>query len=284
MEQWGRTVDGIADYVFIRPLAEGNHGQYYLATPPARLGLEASAVVVKVVAGQTTSETFSKATRELKAFAAVRSPYLVRLFDAGQQAGTFFYAMEWLERGSLAAPSQELSKDAARKAVADVARAAHALHEAGIVHQDIAPENVLLTEDGGRLADLGLAKVLQPGVTVTSLGSRSIGAVEYVDPAMLAGGQPSRLTDVYSLGMTLHRALAGTGMFGDIASSQPMMAMRAVLAGTPRLDPSLGPEEAALIKACVDADLSHRPRTALEVAERIDALPVPVGSLPAVAG
>jgi serine/threonine protein kinase len=277
-------VDGIADYVFIRPLAEGNHGQYYLATPPSRLGLEAKNVVVKVVAGQTTSETFNKATRELKAFAAVRSPYLVRLYDAGQQAGTFFYAMEWLERGSLAAPASELSKDAARKAVADVARAAHALHEAGIVHQDIAPENVLLTEDGGRLADLGLAKVLQPGVTVTSLGSRSIGAVEYVDPGMLAGGQPSRLTDVYSLGMTLHRALAGTGMFGDIASSQPMMAMRAVLAGTPKLDPSLGPEEAALIKACVDPDLSHRPRTALEVAERIDALPVPVGSLPAAAG
>jgi serine/threonine protein kinase len=277
-------VDGIADYVFIRPLNEGNHGQYYLAKPPARLGLEATNVVVKVVAGQTTQETFSKATRELKAFAAVRSPYLVRLYDAGQQTGTFFYAMEWLERGSLAAPSSELTKDAARKAVADVARAAHALHEAGIVHQDIAPENVLLADDGGRLADLGLAKVLQPGVTVTSLGSRSIGAVEYVDPAMLAGGQPSRQTDVYSLGMTLHRALAGVGMFGDISSAAPMMAMRAVLAGTPKLDPALGPDEAALIKACIDPDLSRRPRTALEVAERIDALPVPAGSLPAAAG
>jgi hypothetical protein len=92
------------------------------------------------------------------------------------------------------------------------------------------------------------------------------------------------MTDVYSLGMTLHRALAGTGMFGDIASSQPMMAMRAVLAGTPRVDPSLGPEEVALIKSCVDSDLSHRPRTALEVASRIDALPVPAGSLPAATG
>jgi eukaryotic-like serine/threonine-protein kinase len=273
-------VDAIADYKFIRPLGEGNHGSYYLATPPPRLGLDATSVVVKVVAGQTTSETFTRATRELKAFAAVRSPYLVRLYDAGQQAGTFFYAMEWLERGSLAEPAGELSKDAARRAVADVARAAHALHEAGIVHQDIAPENVLLTADGGRLADLGLAKVLQPGVTVTSIGSRSIGAVEFVDPAMLAGGQPSRLTDVYSLGMTLHRALAGSGMFGEIPD-QPMMAMRAVLAGSPKADPSLDPAEAALIKACVDPDLSRRPRTALEVAERIDALPVPTGSLPA---
>ena len=189
--------------------------------------------------------------------------------------------MEWLERGSLAEPAQELSKDDARKAVADVARADHALHEAGIVHQDIAPENVLLADDGGRLADLGLAKVLAPGVTVTSIGSRSIGAVEYVDPAMLAGGQPSRLTDVYSLGMTLHRALTGRGMFGAIPADKPMMAMRAVLAGNPKIDPSLGSVEATLIKACVDPDLSHRPRTALEVAERIDALPVPSGSLPA---
>ncbi len=273
-------MDGIADYTFIRPLGEGNHGRYYLATPPARLGLDTASVVVKVVAGQTTSETFARATRELKAFAAVRSPYLVRLFDAGQQAGTFFYAMEWLERGSLAEPTGELTKDAARKAVADVARAAHALHESGIVHQDIAPENVLLTADGGRLADLGLAKVLQPGVTVTSIGSRSIGAVEFVDPAMLAGGQPSRLTDVYSLGMTLHRALAGKGMFGDIPADQPMMAMRAVLAGSPKVDPALGPEETTLIKACVDPDLANRPRTAGEVVERIDALQAPTGVLP----
>jgi serine/threonine protein kinase len=274
-------VDGIADYTFIRSLREGNHGQYYLAVPPPRLGLDDTNVVVKIAAGQATAETFRLATRELKAFAAVRSPYLVRLYDAGQQTGTFFYAMEWLERGSLAEPAYELSKDEARKAVADVARAAHALHEAGIVHQDIAPENVLLTGDGGRLADLGLAKVLQPGVTVTSIGRRSYGAVEFVDPAMLVGGQPSRLTDVYSLGATLHRALAGKGLFGDIPDDQPMMAMRAVLAGSPKMDPSLKPEEAALIKACIDPDLSRRPRTALEVADKIDALPVPTGTLPA---
>ncbi len=273
-------MEGIADYTFIRPLGEGNHGRYYLAVPPPRLGLEASAVVVKVVAGQTTSDTFTRATRELKAFAAVRSPYLVKLFDAGQQAGTFFYAMEWLERGSLAEPAGELSKEDARKAVADAARAAHALHEAGIVHQDIAPENVLLAPDGGRLADLGLAKVLQPGVTVTSIGSRSIGAVEYVDPAMLAGGQPSRLTDVYSIGMTLHRALSGQGMFGEIPADKPMMAMRAVLAGNPKVDSSLGPQAAGLIRSCVDPDLSNRPRTAQEVAERIDALPAQPGVVP----
>ena len=122
--------------------------------------------------------------------------------------------------------------------------------------------------------------MLQPGVTVTSIGSRSIGAGEFVDPAMLAGGAPSRLTDVYSIGMTLHRALAGRGMFGEIPSDQPMMAMRAVLAGSPKIDPSLGPDEAALIKACVDPDLANRPRTAQDVADRIEALPPQSGLVP----
>jgi serine/threonine protein kinase len=265
------TPAGIADYVFVRPLGDGNHGTYHLAVPPARLKLDAEYVVVKVLAGQTTADTFRRATRELKAFAAVRSPYLVRLFDAGQQGGTFFYAMEWLPRGSLAVPAGPVSRAEALRAVAHAARAAHDLHEAGIVHRDINPDNVLLAADGGRLADLGLAQVLQPGVAVTGIGR--VESVEYVDPVVLGGGLPSRVTDVYGLGMTLHRALAGVGMFGEIPSDQPMMAMRAVLSRSPAAADSLSPEEAALVEACVSGDFAQRPHTALDVAERIEALP-----------
>src|SRR3954447_13612062 len=121
---------GIAGYRFVRPLGDGTHGTYHLARPPARLQLDSEFVVVKVLAGQTTADTFRRATRELKSFAAVRSPYLVRLFDAGQQGGTFFYAMEWLPKGSLGAPSEPVSKQEALRAVSHAARAAHDLHEA----------------------------------------------------------------------------------------------------------------------------------------------------------
>src|SRR3954451_905149 len=145
------TPAGIADYVFVRPLGDGNHGTYHLAKPPGRLKLNSEYVVVKVLAGQTTADTFRRATRELKAFAAVRSSYLVRLFDAGQQGGTFFYAMEWLPKGSLAGPTEPLSRTEALRAVAHAARAAHDLHESGIVHRDINPDNVLIAADGGRL-------------------------------------------------------------------------------------------------------------------------------------
>lgn len=270
------TPAGIADYVFVRVLGDGNHGTYHLARPPARLSLDSEFVVVKVLAGQTTADTFRRATRELKAFAAVRSPHLVRLFDAGQQGGTFFYAMEWLPRGSLASPAEPLTHPDALRALASAARAAHDLHEAGIVHRDINPDNVLLADDGGRLADLGLAQVLQPGVAVTGIGR--VESVEYIDPVVLGGGQPSRLTDVYGLGMTLHRALTGSGMFGDIPADQPMMAMRAVLSRSPEPAEGLTDEQRALIEACVSGDFALRPRTALDVAERIDALPSTSGA------
>ena len=129
----------------------------------------------------------------------------------------------------------------ALRAVACAARAAHDLHEAGIVHRDINPDNVLLADDGGRLADLGLAQVLQPGVAVTGIGR--VESVEYIDPVVLGGGQPSRLTDVYGIGMTLHRAISGEGMFGQIAADQPMMAMRAVLSRSPSPSPPLAPRK-----------------------------------------
>ena len=57
------TPTGIADYVFVRPLGDGNHGTYHLATPPARLRLDSEYVVVKVLVGQTTADTFRRATR-----------------------------------------------------------------------------------------------------------------------------------------------------------------------------------------------------------------------------
>jgi serine/threonine protein kinase len=273
-----QDVDSIADYAFVRALSEGNHGTYHLARTPPRLRLDAEFVVVKVVAGTTTTDTFRRATRELKAFAAVRSPYLVRLFDAGQQGGVFYYAMEYLPLGSLAAPAQPLSRPEVLRAVAHVARAAHALHDAGIVHRDIKPENVLLAEDGGRLSDLGLAQLLQPGVTLTGMGP--IGSLEYVDPAVLRGERASRQTDVYSVGMTLHRALTGRSVYGDLPDDQPLLAMRAVLSGTPVIDSSLGPEDRAVIAACISEDAAQRPHSALEVAERVEALP---GAVPAVA-
>ena len=151
------------------------------------------------------------------------------------------------------------------------ARAAHDLHEAGIAHRDIKPANILLTDDGAKLADLGLVQVLAPGQTITGLGA--IGSVEYLDPAIMRGERASRATDIWALGVTLHRVLSRQGRLRRAARpATRLLAVRRVLSSPPTLDPSLSEAEADLVRRCLDPDLTARFRTAAEVADALDAL------------
>jgi serine/threonine protein kinase len=131
---------------------------------------------------------------------------------------------------------------------------------------------VLVTDEGGKLSDLGLARVLTPGVTLTGMAGAA--SVEYLDPALLRGERPSRATEVFALGATLHRALTGHGLYGELRENEPLLAIRKVMASQPTIAPGLSDEEAALIRACL-APPGERPATALEVAERLEAMAAP---------
>ncbi|MDP9844503.1 serine/threonine-protein kinase [Streptosporangium lutulentum] len=257
-------MEGIADYEFVRSLGAGEHGEFYLAKRPGRLPVEVDLVAVKVM-GDTGDDAFRRATGELRAFAAVRSPYLVRLYDAGRQGGIFYYSMEYLPEGSLAHPAEPPSRERVLRSVACVARAAQALHEEGIVHGDIRPGNVLLTELGGKLSDLGLSRVLTPGVTVTGMGD--VGSVEFADPAMLQGERPTPAGDVWSLGATLHRTVTGAGLYGELPARDPLLTLRKVYGTPPSVDADLEPELSGLVHACL-GDEAERP-TAGGVADRL---------------
>jgi serine/threonine protein kinase len=266
---------GIADYRFVRLLGAGSHGAFYLAVRPSRLPVDAQYVAVKVLSGPNGQDRFRRATCELAAFATVKSSYLVTLYDAGQQGDDLFFSMEYAPAGSLAAPTEPISAHAALAAVADAARGAHALHDAGMAHNDIKPGNVLLCDGGGRLSDIGLSQVLMPGLMVTGLGRA--GSVEYFDPAVVKGELPSRATDIFALGATLHRALTGAGLYGELPADDPILAMRTVLSRAPVISDSLPGEVKDLIACAVDANPAARPQTAAEFAERIDAVAAQVG-------
>jgi serine/threonine protein kinase len=262
-------VDRIADYELIRSLGWGNHGQFFLARKPARLPVDVEYVAVKVFAGTSTDATFRRATRELQAFAAVRSPYIVSLYDAGQHDGVLYYSMEYLERGSLATPDKPVSQQEAITAVRDAALAVAALHAAGMVHRDIKPGNIMLTESGGKLSDLGLAHVIAPGVTVTGMGP--VASIEYTDPEQLQGAPASPATDIWALGVTLHRVLTGKGIYGqDLPADDGLLALRRVMSATVQLAPELSQGAAELIGACL-GPADQRP-TAEEFAQRASAL------------
>jgi eukaryotic-like serine/threonine-protein kinase len=262
-------LEGIADYRFLRSLGQANHGEFFLASPPARLGLLDAYVTVKVVDGPTPADTFRRATRELRAFAVVICPQLVTIHDAGQDGDRFYYAMEHTDLGSLGRPAQALQRAQVLTAVADAARAASALHQAGMAHRDIQPTNVWLYPEGGKLADLGLAQVLEQS-TVTGLGQ--IGSVEFMDPDILRGQSASQATDIWALGATLHWALTGHGLFGVLPPDEPLLGIRAVLSGAPTLASSLRPQDRAVVERCL-APPATRFATAADVAAAIDALP-----------
>ncbi|QZY30463.1 serine/threonine-protein kinase [Nocardioides coralli] len=263
-------MDGVADYRFVSSLGEMGHGQFYLAHTPQRLGLETPLVGVKVFEQATDEDTLRRATRELRAFAAVSSPYLVKLLDAGRDGSWFYYATEHCPGGSLAAPTRPLGRPEQLAAIGRAARGAHALHEAGMVHRGIHPGSILLTDDGARLADLGLADVLDPTTSVTGLGPA--GAVEFIDPAVLAGETASPASDIWSLGVTLHKVLTGTGLYGDLPTHDALLAVRRVLTAPPQVSSELAPREAELVSSCVAPDPGNRPGSALAVAEEIERL------------
>ena len=225
---------------------------------------------MKVLSINASDDAFRRVANELQLFASVLSDQLVTLHDAGQQSGRLFYAMEFFPHGSLGKPSIELTRADVLRAVADAARAAHALHESGVAHRDIKPANVMLVDGGGKLGDLGLAQILSPGQTVTGIGP--IGSIEYMEPGVVLGEQAGRASDIWALGVTAHRSLTGRSVFGEIPSGELIAALRHVLQTEPELDDGLSPGDAAAIEACLRPDRADRPATAAEVATMFDEL------------
>jgi serine/threonine protein kinase len=263
-------VEQIADYRLVRSLGEGNHGEFFLAETPERLGIAAEHVAVKVLTEMTVDDALRRMGRELKVFASVSSPYLVRVLDAGQDRDRLFYSLAYYPLGSLAEPSHPLGRDERLRAVVHACRAAHALHEAGVAHRGIKPANVLLHEDGAHLSDLGLAEVLSPGQTVTGVGP--IAAVEFLDPGIIRGEAASRASDIWSLGVTLHWALVGTGLYGDLTGVQPLVAVRRVLTSSPEISDRLQPAERRVLEAALAPRPADRPATADELARMVEDL------------
>ena len=96
--------------------------------------------------------------------------------------------------------------------------------------------------------------------------------MEYLEPALLMGERGSRASDLWSLGLTLHRGLTGVSAYPNLSSTDALLAVRTVLSSRPVLDASLDPRDAAVIARCLAPQATDRPATALELAEELEAL------------
>lgn len=258
----------IADYEFVRELGSGNYGTYWIARTPARLALPDELCAVKVLAAQASGDAFKRMVNELKLFASAKSPCLVRLLDAGHEAGQLFYASAYHPRGSLA-DAQGLSQADAVRAIADAARGAHALHELGVAHRDIKPANILLADGdpSAVLADLGLAQRLSPGQTLTGLGP--IGTLAYMEPGVARGLPAGRASDIWGLTASLQTVLTGIDPFPQLPTSSLVHALKHLLNTAPTVtitDPRL----AEIAHRGMAAERADRWQTAAEFADALE--------------
>lgn len=266
------VVRTIADYELIEELSDGNYGTFWRARTPARLAVDDDFVAVKVLHERGGVDAYARMVNELRVYKAVGSPYLLPIYDAGHESGTIFYAARYSTRGDLGRHRGSLTTRQRLAAVATAARAAHALHEAGVAHRDIKPPNILLFDDGAKLGDLGLAQILDPTQTNTGLGP--LGSLAHQAPEMARGERAGRASDVFALGVTLHTALIGHTVFPALLGLGLVEALKFMLRPEVEVHPDLSPAAAAVIQRCAEYEPEDRYLTALELAEAIDELTV----------
>jgi beta-lactam-binding protein with PASTA domain/predicted Ser/Thr protein kinase len=158
--------------------------------------------------------------REAQSAARLNDPKVVSIFDWGSDDGTYFIVMEFVDGKTLreiAESEGPLTVDRAAEIVADVCDALHLAHEQGIVHRDVKPGNVIITNGGQtKVTDFGIARAASDsGQTVTQTGT-VIGTAAYLSPEQAQGIPVDARSDVYSAAVVLYELLTGDVPFtGD---------------------------------------------------------------------
>jgi hypothetical protein len=250
-----RDPSHLGDWELLARLAEGGMGVVYLARRDGQIA------ALKAVQEQLAwdEEYRLRFRHEVEALRTVRSPFVVRLLDADADARTPWLVMTYEPATSLDVTirrSGPLQRFHGLRFLSKLAQGVAALHEAGIIHRDVKPSNVLVTDDGPRIIDLGIARVDEGSAT----GTYGPLTEAWSSPEQLdAHPEVSPATDVFNLGLVAGFALTGTHPFGRSSSPRALAAMIvAMCAGRPSQLENVDWDVRELVTACFAA-ASDRP-------------------------
>ena len=259
-------------------LGRGGMGAVYEVR---QLGTDARRALKTLEVGADPEER-ARLAREGQALAQVDHPHLLRVHEAGEQAGQPYLILEFAAGGSLQqrASRAPLAEPEARRVFAQAARGLAALHAAGIVHRDIKPANLLFTGEGElKLADFGLARVSDRS-RLTETGTL-LGTPLYMAPEQARAEEAGPPADVYGLAASLFYSLSGRP---PLESAGAVLTTLARLQDElpPRLDsirPEVSPELAELVARSLRKDPRERP-SARELAASLQGDPPPASGAP----
>jgi eukaryotic-like serine/threonine-protein kinase len=271
----------LGPYEIVSPAGAGGMGEVYRARD-TRLD---RTVALKVLPSDLTNDPAARQRfeREARAVAALSHPHICTLHDIGQQDGTDFLVMEYLDGETLAArlARGKLPLDQALHYGIQIADALAAAHRAGIIHRDLKPGNIMLTKSGAKLLDFGLAKLAptpanatgsenEPTVLRTDLGM-VVGTAAYMAPEQARGLDVDARTDIWSLGVLLYEMAAGHRPF---AGRTNVELSSAILRDPPAPLPAHVPGTLGrVVGKCLAKDPAQRYQHSSEVRAALEATP-----------
>jgi serine/threonine-protein kinase len=235
-------------------------------------------IAVKVLLAALADEDptyIARFEREARAAAALTHRAVVTVYDAGVDEGERFIAMEYIDGRSLAEILRDdgpIEPEEAVTIAREVTGALAAAHSAGILHRDVKPANVMVTDDGAvKVLDFGVARPLD-GTTLTQAASL-VGTAAYMAPERALGKPGDARSDIYSLGCLLYAMLTGGPPFtGELSAA----VLHQHINTDPRPPSSVTPRIPATLDAVVLGMLAKspaaRPQTAAEVRDRLAAV------------
>jgi serine/threonine-protein kinase len=212
--------------------------------------------------------------REAQAAANLSHPNIVPVFDWGEDGGTYFIVMEYVDGrplSSILRTAGPLHPERAAEISADVATALAYAHRHGVVHRDVKPGNVLITEEGTvKVTDFGIARAVNTEESLTQTGA-VMGTATYFSPEQAEGLSVDARSDIYSLGVVLFELVTGRPPF--LGETPVAVASKHVREHppTPReINPGIPPDLEAVIMKCMAKSPEHRYQSGDEL--RIDLL------------
>lgn len=265
----------IGIYEFVSRLGAGGMGEVWRAED-TRLGRP---VAVKVLPPSLESDEESRGRllREARTAAQLTHPNIATIHAIEHQDDAWFIVMEYVEGQPLSRRiRQGMTEQEACRIARDVAQALSAAHRKGIVHRDIKPDNILVSDTEVKVLDFGIAKRVSPedsrGDTFVTQTGVILGTIHYMSPEQALGRTLDGRTDLYSLGVVLFEAVTGRLPFhGDTITDVLAKIIRDEPPDPEEVRPSISPAIADILRRCLNKDRDRRFDSAEALAQALEA-------------
>jgi serine/threonine-protein kinase len=217
--------------------------------------------------------------REARLAGRLSHPNVVRVYDAGEADGRPFIVIEYVSGSSLADAGRLPAERATELGVQACAGLQHA-HDAGVVHRDVKPANLLVSDEGVlKIADFGIARAAES--TRHTQAGTLLGTAAYLAPEQIAGEDATAASDIYSVGAVLYELLVGRPPYA-FSSLAELAAQQAAGSITPVRDlvPTVPQDVEAAVMHALARDPSFRPASAAELAHELAGTAAEPATLP----